>query len=135
MDGEDGVLHGYFVAEYCSSCRAGTMGRHPTHSAWWLVAIRELPESWYRASGGRRWGYCMATVLPNIALFVETGHGGHSTHSAWRLLASEELPESWWRTRVWRRWGCCMTTMLQNIALFAELGQWGDAQPTLLGGC
>ena len=28
-----------------------------------------------------------------------------------------------------------MATMLPNIALFAELGQWGDAHPTLRGGC
>jgi hypothetical protein len=71
-----GVLHGYYVAEYCSICRAGTMGRHPTHSAWWLLAIIELPESWYRARGWRRWGYCMATTLPSIARFAETGQRG-----------------------------------------------------------
>jgi hypothetical protein len=40
-----GVLHGYYVAEYCIICRAGTMGGHSTHSAWWLLAIIKLPES------------------------------------------------------------------------------------------
>jgi hypothetical protein len=78
-----GVLHGYDVAECRIICGDGARGAHSTHSAWWLLAIIEIPESWYRARGWRRWEYCMAIMLPNIALFAGTGQGGHSTHSAW----------------------------------------------------
>jgi hypothetical protein len=51
-----GVLHGYDVAECRIICGDGARGAHATHSAWWLLAIIELPESWYRARGWRRWG-------------------------------------------------------------------------------
>ena len=71
-----GVLHGYDVAECRIICDDGVRGAHSTHSAWCLLAIIKLPESWYRARGWRRWGYCMATMSPNIAVFAETGQWG-----------------------------------------------------------
>jgi hypothetical protein len=58
-------------------------------------------------------GRAIDIILPNIALYAETGQGGaHSTHSVCWLLASMELPGSWCRARGWRRWGdawllCC----------------------------
>ena len=73
-----GVLHGYYVPAYRSICRAGTMGRHSPHSIWWLPASIELPGSWWRARGWRRWGCCMDTMVPSIALYAETGQGGHT---------------------------------------------------------
>ena len=73
-----GVLHGYDVAECRIICGDGARGAHSTHSAWWVIAIIELPESWYRARGWRRWEYCMAAMLPNVALHAETGQWGHT---------------------------------------------------------
>jgi hypothetical protein len=71
-----GVLHGYYGAEYRIICRDGARGAHSTHSVCWLLASIELPGSWCRARGWRRWGWCMATMLPNIALFAELGQCG-----------------------------------------------------------
>jgi hypothetical protein len=51
-----GVLHGCDAAECRIICGDRAMGAHSTHSAWWLLAIIELPESWYRSRGWRRWG-------------------------------------------------------------------------------
>jgi hypothetical protein len=66
----------------------------------WLLAIIELPESWYRARGWRRWGYCMATMLPNIALFAETGQRGALNPlclvAASEYRATRELVEDSW---------------------------------------
>jgi hypothetical protein len=93
-------------------------------------ATRELVKSSWMAT----MGYCVAIMLPSIALFAETGQGGHSTHSAWWLLASTEhqragggLVDGDDRGAAWLP--CC------RIWHFLELGQWGDTQPTLLGGC
>jgi hypothetical protein len=90
------------------------MGGRSTHSAWWLLAIIDLPESWYRASVWRRWGYCMATMLPNIALFAETGQRGTLNPlcvvAASEYKATRELVEDSWMATM----GCCMATILRN---------------------
>jgi len=71
-----GVLHDYNVAEYCIICRAGTMGGRSTHSAWWLLAIIDLPESWYRASAWRRWGVLHGYYVTEHRIICRDGAKG-----------------------------------------------------------
>jgi hypothetical protein len=87
-----GVLHDYNVAEYCTICqRAGTE----------LVYGDDV-------------GYCMAIMLPNIALFAETGQRGTLNPlclaAAGEYKATGELVEDSWMATM----GCCMAAILGN---------------------
>merc|ERR1712127_714599 len=67
-----GVLHGYYVAEYRIICRDGARG---TFNPLCLVAARDnkATSELVQSSLVTTMGCCMATMLPNVALYAMTG--------------------------------------------------------------
>ena len=95
------MLRGYYVAEYRISCKAGTMGGHAIHSACWRLASIELPESWQRARGWRRWGGATWLICYQISHYLQSWDSGWTRNplclvAAREYRAARELAESSW---------------------------------------